>query len=221
MKITTILAALACAAMASAAQAEVVLDQANIPEAGLIPFGNVGSGFSPGQGGLGQSFTAGLDGRFARIDVFVLDSPFSEPAGGLTFVLEDSAGTQLFTTHIDYADVPEFDFFVVGFDQILQIDLSGANVLATAGQSYRMFMTPDAGSDQFGPSWSYMAPDHLTYDGGSAVHRTQYGDFALPAIDYGFRTYVAAVPEPGAWALMILGFGAAGAAVRRRRVRTA
>ncbi|WP_293379098.1 PEPxxWA-CTERM sorting domain-containing protein [Phenylobacterium sp. SCN 70-31] len=27
----------------------------------------------------------------------------------------------------------------------------------------------------------------------------------------------AAVPEPGAWALMILGFGAAGAALRRRR----
>ncbi|MDZ4376514.1 MAG: PEPxxWA-CTERM sorting domain-containing protein [Phenylobacterium sp.] len=26
-----------------------------------------------------------------------------------------------------------------------------------------------------------------------------------------------AVPEPGAWALMIMGFGAAGAMVRRRR----
>jgi hypothetical protein len=31
----------------------------------------------------------------------------------------------------------------------------------------------------------------------------------------------AAVPEPGAWALMILGFGAAGAALRRRRIALA
>ena len=31
----------------------------------------------------------------------------------------------------------------------------------------------------------------------------------------------AAVPEPGAWALMILGFGAAGAALRRRRIAMA
>jgi len=29
------------------------------------------------------------------------------------------------------------------------------------------------------------------------------------------------VPEPGAWALMILGFGAAGAMLRRRRMRPA
>ncbi|MEW5685897.1 MAG: PEPxxWA-CTERM sorting domain-containing protein [Pseudomonadota bacterium] len=32
---------------------------------------------------------------------------------------------------------------------------------------------------------------------------------------------VAAVPEPGAWALMIMGFGAAGAVVRRRRAARA
>ena len=31
----------------------------------------------------------------------------------------------------------------------------------------------------------------------------------------------AAVPEPGVWALMILGFGAAGASLRRRRRRVA
>jgi hypothetical protein len=33
--------------------------------------------------------------------------------------------------------------------------------------------------------------------------------------DFGFR--IAAVPEPGTWALMILGFGGTGALLRRRR----
>ena len=32
-----------------------------------------------------------------------------------------------------------------------------------------------------------------------------------------WSTGVAAVPEPGTWALMLVGFGAAGASLRRRR----
>jgi hypothetical protein len=42
-----------------------------------------------------------------------------------------------------------------------------------------------------------------------------------PAHDVGDRGFGAAIPEPGAWALMILGFGGAGALLRRRRISAA
>jgi hypothetical protein len=54
---------------------------------------------------------------------------------------------------------------------------------------------------------------------------TATGTFTLGApyevnfasISYQVRDYPVAVPEPGVWALMILGFGAAGATIRARR----
>ena len=38
---------------------------------------------------------------------------------------------------------------------------------------------------------------------------------------YGFAVWSHAVPEPGTWALMIMGFAGVGAAMRRRKTRAA
>lgn len=38
----------------------------------------------------------------------------------------------------------------------------------------------------------------------------------VPHVDLGFRTYVNSVPEPATWAMMIVGFGLVGGAMRRR-----
>lgn len=75
--------------------------------------------------------------------------------------------------------------------------------------------TPGAGGSLF----SALGGDELPGDGG--------GDNAFDAPDLPqddpdnggerIRVPTGAVPEPGAWALMIAGFGATGAAVRRRR----
>jgi len=43
------------------------------------------------------------------------------------------------------------------------------------------------------------------------------GRFTLTDLEFQFDLEAAPVPEPGAWALMILGFGVAGATLRRRR----
>ncbi|MBL8553104.1 MAG: PEPxxWA-CTERM sorting domain-containing protein [Phenylobacterium sp.] len=66
----------------------------------------------------------------------------------------------------------------------------------------------------FSNNWTFAAAnfasvDRVTFSGNSFM---LFDDIS---IDGGVST---AVPEPGAWALMILGFGAAGAALRRRRL---
>ena len=56
-----------------------------------------------------------------------------------------------------------------------------------------------------------------TFNQGGEVHMANFGGYRFtPPI-----SPPPGVPEPGAWALMILGFGAAGAMVRRRRALTA
>lgn len=210
------MAALACAAIASNAHAGVHLDQASVAETG--PAGDLaGSGISP-RYGLGQSFTAGRTGRLARIDLGIFDPFYSEPAGGFTFLLENGAGDVLYTAYIDFSELPEQIPFGMLLDDFFQLDLSAANVRVAAGEAYRMVATGDPGSDAFAPGWFYRVDESGShYPGGSAFLRVAACDCQSPRLDYAFRTYVA-TPEPGAWTLMILGFGGVGAALRRRQV---
>jgi hypothetical protein len=95
-----------------------------------------------------------------------------------------------------------------------------------------------AGLDQdFGlPSSPYGGPQtNLLFDFGSYIHDaggsiTDGTNFTLVAFSdgqavgrgtSGFTPLGAAVPEPGAWALALLGCGMTGAALRRRRLRMA
>ncbi|MBA3897330.1 MAG: PEP-CTERM sorting domain-containing protein [Sphingomonadaceae bacterium] len=86
-----------------------------------------------------------------------------------------------------------------------------ANFSATAGTKYWMSIVPDLG---FPPQWGW-----ATSAVGNGV---AYQDFlgtrsALPN-DFAFTlTGNAAVPEPAAWAMMLVGFGLAGTALRSRR----
>lgn len=61
------------------------------------------------------------------------------------------------------------------------------------------------------------------YDfGGAKVSSVTFSTESSNAFEFdGLAGSVAAVPEPGAWALMILGFGSAGAALRGQRRRLA
>jgi hypothetical protein len=57
-------------------------------------------------------------------------------------------------------------------------------------------------------------------NGLNAADNTQISEFDPPTMDFA-ASAVAAVPEPSAWALMLLGVGALGAALRSRRLPTA
>lgn len=70
--------------------------------------------------------------------------------------------------------------------------------------------------------WTHFAanlgPGSYTLQAGVRNNGDNGVDSSLLLDNVSIRGAVAAVPEPGAWALMILGFGGAGAALRRRRM---
>nr|WP_314441485.1 PEPxxWA-CTERM sorting domain-containing protein [uncultured Sphingomonas sp.] len=68
-------------------------------------------------------------------------------------------------------------------------------------------------------SWQNFSTSFVALNSGPQNLSFQFNGLGVTAADFGIdRVYVtAAVPEPGTWAMMLLGFGAIGAAMRRRR----
>jgi hypothetical protein len=82
----------------------------------------------------------------------------------------------------------------------------------TAGQVFqRTFAIPANGF------FNALATDGQLIDSFSIAANGTIGD--IRQIRLGGVTLISAIPEPGAWALMMLGFGGAGALLRRRRDR--
>lgn len=218
MKFTTVAASLACALIAPAAQADVALDQSNIPQAGLVEISGSGTVLNLGDlVSLGQTFTAGLSGRLVRVDLAIFNQKFFPSVPGeVTIALQDAGGAELFSTTLDNLAPPDF-WFGVTWEQIPQFNL-GPGVQVVAGAQYRILATGPGGQDM-APFWAEQVGSQLTpYAGGAAFGITP-SDYTEFRYDRGFRTYVdTGVPEPETWALIILGFGGAGAALRRRRV---
>lgn len=101
-------------------------------------------------------------------------------------------------------------------------------LLLTAGASYVIGATYASGRDafQFLGTGAHEAIDQITVTGGAQQNGAGLRFPARPVANAmlvlgpNFRIegdVVTPVPEPGAWTLMILGFGGAGAALRRRR----
>lgn len=226
---TFALSLVAALATALPASAGVVLDQSSLVGDGFTFPSYQYSSFAPGPAsppyGYAQSVTVGVTGQLDSISLALMN----QSGGAVPLTLRIFAGVPfsiaqptLYTG--DYSAQP-FSISLgvyVPWSTLPTIDLSAANLQVTAGQVLTFVLTSstihyDVGLLNYvnGVPYTYAGGDKYAVVNGGAVALTQPfgGDFA-------FRTFVdvgGAVPEPGAWLLMIAGFALTGAAMRRRQ----
>lgn len=212
---------LLCSLIASEAYAATTLDVDNL----VVPPSPSASGFFSGQPDpaftptiLYQTFTATQTGTLALIDIIASGSGsgnvyLSVYGGGN----QTTPGTTLLGTisraasNIPFVALSSFDFSTLGISIV-------------AGQTYTFSQSADlcgtTGCTTFS-NWNYFNPTTTSngYAGG-ALSIAAPALSGFPSSDLNFRTYVNVadgVPEPAIWAMMLLGFGAVGATLRRRR----
>ncbi|MFZ5720921.1 MAG: PEPxxWA-CTERM sorting domain-containing protein [Pseudomonadota bacterium] len=171
--------------------------------------------------GLAGSAQAGVVLDQANLDMSVglngLDIQWQqEVTAGLSGRL---AGVTLWGVGTARVRIAEGDAFHEGpfqFDQVIAlgpggtyVDLLPASIRLTAGDSFVIDLT-ESTNGYGGAAGAYAGGDLWLDD---AFGRLNYTD--AQNVSLRFESHMA-VPEPGTWALMILGFGAAGGALRRR-----
>lgn len=216
-KLATVACAAALTFCAQAAAAAVVLDQASVPEAGVAFTTGVGYDFLDADG-WGQSFTVGAAGVLDHIDIGLI-APWTPATAALTVKLTTMTGAVLFSQTYTPAAVPKLQLGVTDWSALFSVDVRAAAIAVAAGDKLRIGMYASA-ADQYGLV-RQVNNSMIGYAGGE-LWRFKYlpGGVVWSENDTPFRTYVdtgaGGVPEPTTWALLILGFAAAGAALRRR-----
>lgn len=121
------------------------------------------------------------------------------------------SGVTLFNTHnSSYRDRGTGNFQIFGSNTVAGGALVGGTSILSATLNAGATANPVAQSFTLGGSYRYISfnPTSVAASGNSCC-ATGYGLDEL-------RVFGAAVPEPGAWSLMIVGFGLVGFAARRR-----
>jgi hypothetical protein len=218
-----LISALAVVLSASAvpAGAALNLDQFSVPETGVIAQFDISAVLPfPPPPVTGQTFTVGQEGILSRIDLGVFGNRFTAVPSVL-FSLRDSSDTVLFTQTLTSAQLPLMQIGSTDWSSIPSIDLAGAGIQVHPGEamSFTVFPTTNA---QFRAGILFGA-DGVNFDYAGGTLFQDFGTFVLrDNLDLAFRTYVesptvAGVPEPAGWALLIVGVGLAGSALRYRR----
>ncbi len=174
-----------------------------------------------GAGGLGAgetlyaSFdpgsTAGVDpsmiytGSFSGIAADPAVLPMGDPyLAVMTGQVANFTFAGLSQLGLDYGSADAYNSFQLFFADGTNQTLTGQNIIDIG----------DANGDQLSPRTN----GRLTFNAGTGsaitgLRLTSTGN-SLESDTYGV---VAAVPEPSTWAMMLIGFGAAGASMRRRK----
>jgi hypothetical protein len=143
---------------------------------------------------------------------------YAEPAGDTTTYFVTPYNTTDNAAEIDFApfvgnrDITHFSFYwgsIDTFNTLQLLDRGGNSFYTISGADI-----PPATGDWTSPSMNRRVTFNLTgasQNLGGLLFTSTSPAFEIDTISLG------AVPEPGAWALMILGFGGLGAVARRRR----
>jgi hypothetical protein len=155
------------------------------------------------------SQTYGAQGPFTNSDFLTGDVLIHSPNDGTALSIiwtAPSAGTIDFTGDVWYAD----SMFSRSNDVSVSLGSSVLGSAVVAYDSYSGRSTPWAisGTDLSVTKGETLVFDFLKSDG------QPFGSLDGVAID---GTFAAAVPEPATWAMMLVGFGALGVAMRSRR----
>lgn len=188
-----------------------------------------------------QTFTASVAGQLHGIDLQIFqDNRFGAGTLSLTLVEGDfAAGARAIRGS---ADVPTAALRTTAsgrdLEPLLRFDTSAFQLGLAAGDRFSVIFTiiPDGdfaaasllvgnttGAVEELPGIGFRPiVQRSNYAGGALYTLFPDGRLGAPGIsDVGFRTFIAAsagaIPEPGSWALMILGHGVIGGLYRRRK----
>ncbi len=128
------------------------------------------------------------------------DVAFGEAEAAAEIYLKPLSGYQVKLLGFDIGAFPNTD--------------ASSQVTLLGGNGFEIFST--GLTTIFGDKPTHFAPGLTRRDG----FRIQFGIFGRDAFNVGIDNInfeVTAVPEPATWAMLILGFGAAGSMIRRRR----
>jgi hypothetical protein len=229
MKSVLLLGAVGAAFSAAApALADTVIDTTQTYGGDLQPFGE------PDTATYGQTFLVGADNVLNNFSLF-LDGPAASPLSFKAYLFawdgSKASGPALYTSGIrQFGGSP--------FDNPAEFTFSTGNLQLLSGQRYVAFVSTSEVQD--GNEISVFMPtsgdDGNLIPGGGLVYYNNGADFAALTTntwdytggsfgDFWFKATLSAgtssdVPETASWAMMVAGFGMAGAALRSQRRMT-
>lgn len=208
-------AALLTAALTAPASAATIVDQSTLLPSNGGSSGGAGAGYAGSRNDLLiqllQTFTVGLDGTFAGVEVQLAAASVRGPNFDLIveIVTLDATlqpETVLGSDRTTPADVTATS---AGRSQLVSFDIGGFEV--SAGDMLGLLLRPDGGSRGSYVSPFWVAGVTPNYADGALLSSINGGAFSSSSDDIGFRTLVTTpVPLPASAWLLLAGLGGIG-----------